>query len=1168
MKKIIIALLLFSSVSVHQLSAQDEVLDIVLNENYNCLGQLYIDILVKAADISSGDIDIGTSSIYIEYNQDALLYDRYFDESFNDETLNWFSQSFEVDQTYGLINITLHPESTGVGSYTLSKSSFLKIGTLEFEIVDGSADPNVAIKSLLTSFNRPSPNDGTNQIDVLNYDQIHGNVNIARSGEATQKSISGGWPAINAIDGSDATWMQCQLAPDNWWLLDLGYEADISYLTIEPRSTGTAHRMPDYVFVSSSYIGARTVAENLSNTSLGIFPSADPSPTTVTHEINQKARYILIMKEDEEYMAFKEVEVFTKTKNHIGGVANSSSVQGNFIASNGHDQNLNSRVETTSENESSWTYDMEDYYQIDSIIIYPYEVNPAKMPNNLFVSDYPYQFDDIANTTADGRVTSFSPPGTSSLPVVMPINTQGRYVRIQKSGVNNLIFRELKVFGCKLDCQPMNDLAYEVNRDCEGLGIGSIIFDFSTVESNVRTNIEFSIDGGVSFPYNNLLTDQSLSIDNLSAGTYDVWARWGDDDCPKKLDDIIVGTVSAPVFDVVKLNSCDADLAEGSISFNFPDNSGRTHIEFSLDGGQNYTTVSDTTVSYTFNNLPLGSYDVYVRWGNDECPIAHGVEVIAVDTAPTANSVKENSCLGFDNGTILFEFADDPNQTAIELSIDGGQNYVSVDDTQASYLFEDLVPGTYDLMIQWPNGACEVDMPDVVIGEHTLPSAILNSNAELCQGADGSINFSFNDDPSRTNIAFSIDGGLNYTSVPDDSGFYEFNGLSAGNYDTWVRWGDGDCAMDLGDIEIEDICSGVSGVLFLDGNQDGIKQLSEFPLKNIDVNIINSNAETINISTDENGYFNANVPEGLTQISYDESDSDFPVGATLLSGSNPNLVVVGTNEEKDLGDIPYIRCLDLDLEVLLEGAVFDAENSLYNTTMRTTMNEIGTLPGQVYVDPLFGSTYFPAGQPYSMAPFNYNGTEGDAFDSGGDQNNWDAGYPEDAVDWVLVSLRSDVDHADEVCRAAGLLLSDGSINLVEDFPCCDQIDNSFYAVVEHRNHLIVMSPTKLNVSNNTISFDFITNDSYSDSFGLGASQKLVTNTSNNNVYLMYAGNTDMTTSNLSDTDINVNDKVIWEYENNTTPAYLGSDMDLTGDVNVNDRLIFDRNNNTFSSVPR
>jgi hypothetical protein len=264
----------------------------------------------------------------------------------------------------------------------------------------------------------------------------------------------------------------------------------------------------------------------------------------------------------------------------------------------------------------------------------------------------------------------------------------------------------------------------------------------------------------------------------------------------------------------------------------------------------------------------------------------------------------------------------------------------------------------------------------------------------------------------------------------------------------------------------------------------------------------------------------------------------------------------------------------LNTWIYLEGAATDPSGQPNNYTipMRTDLNDLQVLPGQTLVDPFFGNKYTPPGQPYTVAPWNYMGTEGDAFDSGGNAMMGDAGYPPTVVDWVLVSLRDNAAGTNgPVCQAAALLHNNGYIDFVEPFNCCElSLSDSFYVVVEHRNHLIAMShirvPVDPGVDSSVITYDFRIQQSYEDDpFGFGVfAQKEITP----GTFAFFAGNGDQTLSFQSDTDINFDDRSFWEGENGDIGEYRFGDYNLNGDTNFNDRLTWERNNGTFTSVPR
>ena len=240
--------------------------------------------------------------------------------------------------------------------------------------------------------------------------------------------------------------------------------------------------------------------------------------------------------------------------------------------------------------------------------------------------------------------------------------------------------------------------------------------------------------------------------------------------------------------------------------------------------------------------------------------------------------------------------------------------------------------------------------------------------------------------------------------------------------------------------------------------------------------------------------------------------------------------------------------------------------------MRTDLNTLHILPGQCYED-FFSPTgvnYTPAGQPYANAPWNYSGTEGTGYDSYGVPAQGAAGYPADIVDWVLVSLRTNPSGTGgSICQKAGLLHSDGRIEFVNGASACCDINplNSYYLVVEHRNHLIVMSHQPVSVADNKLSYDFRNKQSYIfDEFGLGifAGQKQILP----GKFAMYGGNGNQTQTSKSDTDINFDDRSYWLYQNGTFGQYRNGDYNLNGDTNFNDGIMWEFNNGKFTSVPR
>lgn len=223
--------------------------------------------------------------------------------------------------------------------------------------------------------------------------------------------------------------------------------------------------------------------------------------------------------------------------------------------------------------------------------------------------------------------------------------------------------------------------------------------------------------------------------------------------------------------------------------------------------------------------------------------------------------------------------------------------------------------------------------------------------------------------------------------------------------------------------------------------------------------------------------------------------------------------------------------------------------------MTTSLNDQGYLPGQK------PSTFFgiatKSGQPYSGAPWFYSGEEGSNMKKG--SKNASKLYGKTAVDWVLISFRSKVERSSEVWKSAAIIHSDGYIELQKEINI-EIIADGYYIVIEHRNHLPVMSHQKVKAINGEFIYDFTAQDAYSGFIGVG--QKKL----QNGLFALFAGNGEIVTELSSDIDINVRDLAAWLFKNGLNSSYFIEDYDLNGDINIKDRIIWEKNNGLFSTL--
>jgi len=196
----------------------------------------------------------------------------------------------------------------------------------------------------------------------------------------------------------------------------------------------------------------------------------------------------------------------------------------------------------------------------------------------------------------------------------------------------------------------------------------------------------------------------------------------------------------------------------------------------------------------------------------------------------------------------------------------------------------------------------------------------------------------------------------------------------------------------------------------------------------------------------------------------------------------------------------------------------------------------------------------PSGHPYQQPPWNYPGAEGAGWTI--------SDYPAGSVDWVLVSLRTAPSPSTEVAITAAILREGGCLVFPKQKAFPTSLGNSFYIVVEHRNHLAVMSPTAVTVNGGALTYDFRTANSYINGSGYG--QKAQSNLS---AWMLFSGDGDQI-SDLSGYDINGVDKAAWMPKNGLYNIYDAVDFNLDGEVSGADRVLWSYNNGIFSTLVR
>jgi len=190
------------------------------------------------------------------------------------------------------------------------------------------------------------------------------------------------------------------------------------------------------------------------------------------------------------------------------------------------------------------------------------------------------------------------------------------------------------------------------------------------------------------------------------------------------------------------------------------------------------------------------------------------------------------------------------------------------------------------------------------------------------------------------------------------------------------------------------------------------------------------------------------------------------------------------------------------------------------------------------------SNFLPLSQPYSASPWSYSGNESVSS------------IPSNAVDWVLLELRTGTGSASKVGTRAAFVNKNGLIVDTDGTSSVrfnDLSNGSYYITIYHRNHLSIMSASSQILTMSSVLYDFST--AQSQAYGTSPLVNLGTG-----IYGMPAGDT-----NGSGTIVQTDQDSAWTNRNET--GYSASDTDLSGSVDANDRLQTWNNRDKVSQVP-
>ena len=202
-------------------------------------------------------------------------------------------------------------------------------------------------------------------------------------------------------------------------------------------------------------------------------------------------------------------------------------------------------------------------------------------------------------------------------------------------------------------------------------------------------------------------------------------------------DDVQVKVYPSPN-PTVNITASSCNLTNGEISFDFPDNSNRSSIEFSLDNQVSYqSSVPDNSGSVTYSNLASGTYHLWARWGNNQCPVDLGEHIISdipesiIDMQPVTQSVFVNDNAIFsvnttNADTFQWQVSIDGGVTFNDIS--NGPDYTGTQTETLNVIGVDLTQNNYQYRILASNAAtsCDAQISNAALLTVQVKSVITN----------------------------------------------------------------------------------------------------------------------------------------------------------------------------------------------------------------------------------------------------------------------------------------------------------------------------------------------------------------------------------------------------------------------------------------------------------
>lgn len=184
-----------------------------------------------------------------------------------------------------------------------------------------------------------------------------------------------------------------------------------------------------------------------------------------------------------------------------------------------------------------------------------------------------------------------------------------------------------------LDTPPdgIDGIRVEVLSTKCGTTGGKLTFHYPEIAAD--STLEFSTDGGNTYPYQSPVGSTSMESGALRGGVYNVWVRRSGGSYPTDLGPYTIFDFYPDAHIEPVSNTCGFE--DGSLEIQLSATPDFGPVEFSIDGGNNYVlTTENGTWNYTIDGLGRGAYEVWARWEDGTCPAEVATVTIEADPVP------------------------------------------------------------------------------------------------------------------------------------------------------------------------------------------------------------------------------------------------------------------------------------------------------------------------------------------------------------------------------------------------------------------------------------------------------------------------------------------------------------------------------------------------------